>query len=663
MSRRNAVDGRRRAARAGLLALVVGPLALSALGQPPPVGAYAELPPIQQVDLSSDGTRAVMLRAVGDTYQVVVADLDAGTMQLLMAADPEQFLFNWCRWANDERIVCSIRSYETLRAEQLGGYRFRRYLDGRTVFTRLLAVNADGSNQLQLVPRAITRAGEELKWNPPDQDTVVSWLDDDPRHILLQLRRERRDAPTLYRLDIYNNRMSRVRRAHPSVQRWYADRGGNLRLGVGYRDGEPVAFAVRDGDLVERDLSVLGGVAPPRLAGLVPGGSDVYVFANNGRDTRGLYRVDLRSGDVVETLLADPDFDVDGRLLLARGSGRALALNYWRERPALHWFDPALARRFEALRAAIPGHPTRLEILSVDDAVDRIVFSAADRVTPARHYLFDRKAGRLVRLASAYPDIERVYEARLVSYRARDGLDIPAYLTLPGGDPPYPSVVLPHGGPWSRDSGTFDYWTQFLASRGYAVLQPNFRGSSGYGDRFLSAGFEQWGLAMQDDLVDGLDWLVARGIADADRVCFVGGSYGGYAALVAAFKTPQRIRCAVSFAGVTDLQDLTDRWRLFDLGSLSIARVQEGGARQESSPLQQADRIGVPVLIVHGDVDRSVMIDQSRALVEALEAAGKPFRYVEQANGDHYLSIQSQRVEFLDALQAFLAEHLASTSG
>lgn len=624
----------------------------------PPVAAFAELPPIDDVALSPDGRRAVLLSAIQGSYQVVLVDFTSGDKRLLMASDPEQFLFNWCHWANAERIVCSIRSYGTLRAGQMPG-QIRRYRDGRTVFTRLLAINADGSEPLQLIPDAITRPGRALEWNPPDQDTVLSWLPGDREHILIQLAREERIYPTPYRLDIYDNRLRRVRRHHATVIRWYADRAGSLRFAAGYRDLEPVGFVVRDNHLEEVDVSGAAGIRPPSLAGFAPEGG-AYVFANRGRDTRGLYRVHPRTGEVLETLLADPGFDADGTLVTAPDDGRALVLYHARQFPTATWFDDTLAARVKAVLGAIPGQPSRARLLAADHDLARLVLRTDGNGTLPTVYVYDHGAGNLMRLGVAYAGVGRIVEPQRVTIPARDGTPLPGYLTLPwnGARENLPTVILPHGGPWSRDTGAPHYWVQFLASRGYAVLQPNFRGSSGYGDRFMAAGFEQWGLAMQDDLVDGLDWLVEQGITDPERVCFVGGSYGGYAALVAAYRIPERLRCAVSFAGITDLDEVTQRLRNFRLGELSIARIQEGEARRAASPIHQVERIGVPLLLVHGDVDRSVMIEQSRALADALEAAGKPFRYIEQTDGDHFLSLEAHRLEFLTALEEFLRTHL-----
>jgi dipeptidyl aminopeptidase/acylaminoacyl peptidase len=384
-----------------------------------------------------------------------------------------------------------------------------------------------------------------------------------------------------------------------------------------------------------------------------------YVRANNGRDTRSLLRIDERTGEVLETLHSDPDYDVTGPFLRHRRDGTPIMIGYQQDRYTERWFDPVIEARMQQLRSVIPGQPARVRIVSASNDAERLVLRTEGNGSLPSHYLFDAAAQRLVLLGRAYSQLESAVEPVPVSYRARDGMTIPGYLTTPRqGEAPFATVVVPHGGPYLRTTEDFDYWTQFLVSRGYAVFQPDYRGSAGYGDRFLSAGFEQWGLAMQDDLIDGLDWLIDEGVADRDRVCFVGGSYGGYAALVAAYRTPDRIHCAVSFAGLTDLVGLVARLRLFRLGELTIAHVPAGEARTEASPVHQAHRVGVPLLLVHGDVDRSVVVDQSRAMADALEAAGKPFRYIEQPNGDHFLSLASHRLEFLEALDDFLNEHL-----
>ncbi len=627
--------------------------------EPPPAELYASLPPIRSVSLSPDGTKAVMLTAINETYHVTVTDLDTRKSRLLMAAKPDEFLFNACQWANNRRIICSIRSYIVLRAGQIG-LGTRSYRDGRTVMTRLLAVNADGSDVLQLVPPGVTKF-DDLVWNSPVQDTVISRLREEPDHILMQIAREDRIHPSVYKLNINTNKLKRVRRHRETVIRWYADSDGQIRFATGYRNRrEPVAFAMEKGRLTRIEIQHLVGVNPPTPLGFTADGKGVYISTNNGKDTRGIYEVNLADGKVVRELYSDPDFDIYGGLWLHRSTREPVVLEYYRENYTQHWFDQEIKARYDRVVKVLPGAPSVVNLVSVDDAWNRFVLYTEGNRTLPTYYLYDDAARSLIVLAKSYRDLDSVVELKSVRYPARDGTPIPAYYAVPDepGEAPFPTIVFPHGGPYARDSAGFDYWTQFFVSRGFAVIKPNFRGSSGYGDAYLEAGFDQWGLKMQDDVIDGLDWMIKEGISDPDRVCIVGGSYGGYVALVAAFKTPERFRCAVSFAGVTDLTELIKRMRSFRFGALSVARIQRGKSRKANSPLQQVEKIELPLLIVHGDVDRSVMIEQSRDLVAALEKAGKPYRYIEQPNGDHFLSLRSHRMGFFQAMDEFLHEHL-----
>ena len=271
-------------------------------------------------------------------------------------------------------------------------------------------------------------------------------------------------------------------------------------------------------------------------------------------------------------------------------------------------------------------------------------------------------------LGRTYPELAppQLMGKQVVRIQARDGLSLVAYITRGrgAGKAPGPMVVLPHGGPHSRDDADFDPWAELLASRGYTVLQVNFRGSSCYGAAFLKAGLQQWGKEMQEDLEDAVQWAVSKGVADPQRVCIVGGSYGGYAALMGVVKTPQLYRCAVSFAGVSNLTDLALYWKDF-IGGKKFARRTLGDwwddreRLRATSPALQAQRIEVPVLLVHGTADRSVPVEQSRDMAKALASAGRSYRYVEQEGGDHHLSRQAHRTEFLRELEAFLQAHLA----
>lgn len=654
---------RRVALKAFCLAGLLPALQVVAAATPPPISAYATLPAMAAPRLSPDGSRLLYLRAIGETYHAAVIDLDEQKSSLVMAADPDQFLINWCRWANEARIVCSIRYYGTLRAGQVGAGR-RWYRDGRTTFTRMIAMDADGSNQLQLIEEPANRLNDDLEWNAVDQDNVISWLPDDPDHVLVQLNREERTRPSVYRLNVNSNALTLERHHVQSVLRWYADREGRLRFATGYRGTEPGAFIVDERNrLTELDLTPVESDLTPDVVGLSRDGEHVYFASYHDGGFRRLYQVDARTGAEITALFTIEGFDFFGDLIEHPMTGRPLFAQYYTETLSRYWFDRDLEAALAGALAALAAVHRDVAVIDMDRKLQRFILLGEGGGSPPTYYLYEKGGQGVARLASTYPALSSVIDPELVGYPARDGYPITAYLTRPSGPGPFPTVVLPHGGPNARDHAGFNYWSQFLVSRGYAVLQPNFRGSVGYGAEHLRLGFEQWGLRMQDDVIDGLDWMIEEKITDPDRVCFVGGSYGGYVALTAAFKTPGRLKCAVSFAGVTDLAHLKEHALNYDLGVLRIARIQSGKAVPENSPARQVARIGVPLLIVHGDLDRSVMIDQSRQLVALLEKAGKDVRYIELTGGDHFLSRQQHRTEFFEALDGFLGRHLRQAAG
>ena len=586
-------------------------------------------------------------------------DFNTKKTKLLMAANPDEFSFNWCRFANDTRVVCSIRSYFVLKAGQIGAG-IRAYRDGRTVGRRLLAIDTDGENQIQLVPEAKTRVGGKLVWNAVNQDTVISWLNEDPKHILIQLNREDRTRPTVYKLNIYTNKMRRVQGFMQSVLRWYADSSdGTLLFATGRRsDTTPVVYSLLNDKRQEINLKQLGGVGTPNVHSITADAKSAWVFANNGKNTEGLHKIDLATGNVTQTLFEHESYDAY-RLVTHPQTSEPVSVSFKSGHEETIWHDDTVAAHIAAIRQ-VTGNPTYVHIQATDaDMSHMVVYTEGNGTHPA-HFLYafaDQSIRQLSKLDQGKP-----VEFEYVSYKARDGMQIPAYVALPGPkeEGPYPTVIRPHGGPWSRDDDTQYFITQFLIDRGYAVLKPNFRGSSGYGDRYMRAGFDQWGLQMQDDVIDGLKWMVDSGFSDPDRVCIAGGSYGGYVSLVAAYKTPQLFKCAVSFAGVANLEDLVQRTHRYQFGRLTSARIQKGAAMAANSPVNFADKIAIPLLIVHGDVDTTVVVDQSKELVSALETAGKPHIYIEQSNGDHHFSLQSHRMEYLQALESFLAKHIGA---
>ncbi len=605
------------------------------------------IPQFDDLNLSPDGKHLMMVRSSGEAYDLVVRNLEAGSDARLLQGGGDNGLINWCRWASDSRLICSVRYY--LPAPRLG----------HIARTRLIAMDVDGSNRLGLVPRAKSLQRRPREWNAQVQDRIVSWLADDPEHVLVQLNRDRPNRPSVFRLNIYTNKLARVQRSRDKIRRWYATNQGDVRLAIGYRDERhPVIYRVDGHRLFEFSGLGFQSEIPPQPLGFSADQSEVFMSLANGEDRRGIYRVDMNTGKVVEALYRDPDFDVFGGIIAHPASGEPVGVSYLGHHPKLAWFDERLADLFGAIKAALPGSQMRL--ISSDVAYQRFVLKTYGGIGP-RYYLYDRAGAAAKLIGLDYPELDDadVVDLEPVYYTTRDDLEIPAYLARPRGPGPFPTVLLPHGGPYARDSAEFDAWSQYLVNHGIAVLKPNYRGSVGYGEAYMQAGYQQWGLKMQEDLMDGLDWLVAEGIADPARVCVVGASYGGYTALVAAYKYTDKINCAVSLAGISDLEETVERLYNFDLAERNRERIQSGRELRANSPIRQVDSIDVPLLLLHGKRDTVVRVKQSRMFAAALERAGKPFRYVEQDNGDHFLSVTSQRKEFFVEMRDFLTEHLS----
>jgi dipeptidyl aminopeptidase/acylaminoacyl peptidase len=388
----------------------------------------------------------------------------------------------------------------------------------------------------------------------------------------------------------------------------------------------------------------------------------IAVSSSEGRDTQAFFRYDVIEGSLKEMMAGHPQEDI---VVLPRSDDDFPLVVTEGLVPRLHWFDAQWARLQQAVDRALPQ---RMNLLSgqVDGKV--LVLSTGD-VEQGQYFLLDAPGMQMQALGSTHPDIDaaQMRPKRAVTYPSSDGQQIPAYLTLPAGpDRNLPAVLLIHGGPVARDGWFFDPEVQMLAARGYAVLQPQFRGSSGFGKRFMEMGYGQWGLAMQDDVTAGALWLIEQGIADPQRLCVYGASYGGYASLWALVKTPELFRCGISFAGVSDLnfmfKDDSDR------NESPIARLHMrawvGDPRSKSqqlaavSPLARAQDFRVPVLIAHGTLDERVPIEHSLKMVAALERQHKDVQWLPLEGEAHGFSEWETLETFYGALFTFLDRHI-----
>lgn len=380
----------------------------------------------------------------------------------------------------------------------------------------------------------------------------------------------------------------------------------------------------------------------------------LVVYSRQGRDTYAYFRYDLKERKVAEMMAGHPTQDIGADF--DNGEEAAQYVLTHGLKTEIQWFDPVWGALQRSVDAYLPG---RINLMEGDPKKRVLIFSYSDR-DPGRWFLLDvpKSTVRLVSIAKPEIDPDRMQPMQNVEYKARDGLSIPAYLTRPVGAGPKPTVILIHGGPHARDGWRWDPEVQMLASRGYTVFQPQFRGSGGFGKRYMEAGYGQWGLAMQDDISDGVRWLVEQGHADPSRICIYGASYGGYAAMWGLAKTPELYRCGASYAGVSDLEYMLKDYS--DVNAQATGRLQRNtmfgtsAARKQSlgdvSPLKNAAAITVPVLVAHGEWDRRVPIAHSKKLVSALKKNDKEVEWMELKEEGHGIYHEKNKELFYQAL-------------
>ncbi|HEX6705718.1 MAG TPA: S9 family peptidase [Albitalea sp.] len=392
--------------------------------------------------------------------------------------------------------------------------------------------------------------------------------------------------------------------------------------------------------------------------------NSLAVLTRQGRDTYAVVRYDTAKREQIEVMAEHAQEDIMAVLGLGEDSFESVTTSGIK--PQVHWFDARWAALQKAVDAALPG---RINVMQGDKNGRVLIWSYGD-VDPGHWHVLDTTRYKLREIGTARPKIDPKWMRPMetIRYRARDGMTVPAYLTRPArpADKPAPMVVLIHGGPHIRDRWAWNEEVQILASYGYVVFQPQFRGSTGFGRRFEEAGHRQWGLAMQDDITDGVNALIEQKIADPARICIVGASYGGYAALWGVIKTPQLYRCGVSFAGVSDLVPFMSNSIFNDSTPMARelwrARIgdpdKERDAIEAVSPLKHAARVNVPMLIAHGLQDTRVLASQSRKMVAALEALGKPVEWMPFEGVGHGLYWVDDELRYYSALLSFLQRHI-----
>ncbi|WP_017879367.1 MULTISPECIES: alpha/beta hydrolase family protein [unclassified Janthinobacterium] len=656
-----------RFTRAALLALATSAGGGAAAQAPPPIEHFFANPEFTGAALSPSARfLAVRLGGPAARQRLAVVDLNDDSIKVVAQfSDTDVGDFHWI---SEQRLVFNL-------ADQRIGQGDVRFGPG------LYAVNRDGGEWRQLADHNIDSLAE-----PSGRRKLLPW------HTFLMGQSGAQDSNSVYvlsrkydgdgELDYVNllqldtvSGIGRPVERPGKTRQWLLDQQGEPRIAttldgktatVWYR--EPASGKWRK--LAEFDAYQGGRDGFEPLA-FGPDGT-FYVRSNMGRDHTAVYAYDLAAKRIVDTPVVSLDgYDFYGSLVSDKN--RLLGVHYLSDAEATTWFAPAMQALQKQVDALLPSTVNLITPPLRPETPNLLVLSYSDR-QPIRYALFDTEKGSLKQVGERRPAIlaAQMGKADLVHYQARDGLPIPAWLTLPAGGKgkDLPLVVLVHDGPYVRgDAWGWNPEVQFLASRGYAVLQPEFRGSTGFGDKHYRAGWKQWGLKMQDDIADGAKWAIAQGIAAPARICIAGTGYGGYATLMGLVKDPELYQCGVNWAGVTDINLLytghwsfssntSDAWKQYVMPELIGDPLKDAAQLAATSPLQQASRIQRPLLLAYGAADRRVPLYHGTKLRDAVKGSNPDVEWVVYEEEGHGWTLPKNRIDFWSRVEKFLARHI-----
>ena len=613
-----------------VMSISMGGLATGETASQIPLRDFFRNPELSSLELSPDGKQVAFLAPVERRLNLFVQEVSG----------------------ENPRQVTDVRDRD------IGGYFWKNantliYLkdDGGDENYHLYAVDIVSGQTRDLTPFPGVRSG------------IVDDLEDIEDEVLIDMNQRRLDVFDVYRLNVKTGEMTLVAENPGNYIGYLTDHAGKVRVALAkdaeqnrnillYRDTEQQEF---------RPIITTGFKDQVSPYFFSADNRHLYATSNIGRDRKALVLIDPATGKEIQTMFAHPEVDVGGAGW-SRLRKVLTSVGYTTDKSHRHFFDDKIRKIYATLEKQLPGYEVALT--SIDKAEEQFVVRTYSDKSRGAYYLFNAKTGALKKWRDLSPWLNErdMADMRPISFKSRDGLTIHGYMTLPKGKEArnLPVVVNPHGGPWVRDTWGFNSEVQLLANRGFAVLQMNYRGSTGYGRAFWEAGFKQWGRKMQDDITDGVEWLIKQGIADPKRVAIYGGSYGGYAVLAGLAFTPEVYACGIDYVGVSNIftlmKTIPPYWK--PLMAEFYEKVGHPEKDEELlrsvSPVFHADKIKVPLFIAQGARDPRVNKAESDQMVAALAARGVKVEYMVKDNEGHGFRNEENRFEFYEAMEKFL---------
>lgn len=651
--------------RLAALALLAGDASTIALAQKaPPEQAFGARESVTSASLSPDGKTMAFLAptaGAGNALYTVPVDGSAPPKRSMVASGEPEMIYG-CGWVANDRLLCTV-----VAPREESGFLINA--------SRLVAIDATGANFKMISERNTDNAlyfnrygGGIVDWLPGDDGAFLmgKWIV--PEVTTGTLIQKRKEGFAVERVDTRSIQSRTVVKPIVDGSEFISDGGGEVRIaGVRQFTGDYSATGVTKymyrpkGSSDWKDLSAYNTLTYEGFNPYAVDPAENVVYGLQKQNGRFALMKRALDGSSAETMVfSHPEVDVDGPFRLGRKQ-RVIGVSYATDRRYVEYFDPALDKLAGALAKALPGSP----IISFEGASDdeqKLLIWAGSDTDPGRYYLLDRASKQMRPLLLSRPELDgyKLATMKSVQVKASDGTLVPAYLTLPPGSSGkgLPTIVMPHGGPQARDEWGFDWLVQYFAHQGFAVLQPNFRGSYGYGDEwFKENGFKSWKIAI-GDVVDSGRWLVSEGIADPSKLAILGWSYGGYAALQSGVVAPDLFKAIVAIAPITDLDEFRKEFILTTSQRIMRDWVGSGPHLKEGSPAQNVAAIKAPVMLFHGEIDFNVKAAESRLMADRLRNAGKQVTLITYPGLTHSLNTSEARADMLGKSDAFLRASL-----